>query len=260
MDRIDDSQYQTRAQRDEESDYLLTRSIQNNGVLQPILLRDMGENFIIIAGHRRFAAAKEIRLEEIPAYVLGADDGHSETMAFHENVFRRDLSPIEEAAAVNDMLSSREFNNESLAKALNKSTNWIAERVVMCEWPAEVSFAVHTGRISVSAARNLVRIADETRRQMLTNYAVDNGATARVTAAWLQSEQAGIPADHPADIEPVPGAPPMVISEPQIPCIFCEQQFKQINITYLPICGTCQSEVVLNFKHLLKQQESGNTR
>jgi ParB family chromosome partitioning protein len=232
--------------------HTLVESVRDNGILQPILLRTDGDKFEVVAGHRRFKAAQMCGLAAVPACIMDDNDGNPKALAYHENIFRHDLTPIEESAAVLDMLQSDEFDIETLAAALNKSINWIAQRVAMCEWPVEVAAAVHAGKISTAAAWNLAKIKDQMRRKMLVDYAAENGATARVTAAWLQSEQAGMAQADPEDIEPGEAPPTPTKIEPYTPCVVCSGQFKMINLSFLPICGPCNEIVLAAAKELQK--------
>lgn len=222
----------------------LVCSVMRDGLLVPILLRPVEDGYTIVAGHRRFAAVKKLGWHYIAAQILGKDEQVGWGGAFAENMFRQDLTPIEEAAAVKDCIDNGSYTVDTLSRALGRSENWIKDRLAMMEWPEDVLAVVHDGALSVSAARNLAYIEDEVQRKMLSQYAVDNGATARITAAWLQSYEAGKIVDQPGDVEPVPANSVLPPIEPYTPCVMCSRKFKMVDLRYTPICSDCSPLLV----------------
>lgn len=222
----------------------LVSSVMRDGLLVPILLRSVEDGYTIVAGHRRFAAVSKLGWHYIAAQILGADEDVGWGGAFAENMFRQDLTPIEEAAAVKDCIDSETYTIETLANALGRSQNWIHDRLDMMKWPDDVLAVVHDGTLSVAAARNLSDIDVEVHRKMLIQYAVDNGATARITAAWYQSFCAGKLVDQPGDVEPVPANSVLPPIEPYTPCVMCSRKFKMVELRYTPICSDCSPLLV----------------
>lgn len=222
----------------------LVSSVMRDGLLVPILLRPVEDGYTIVAGHRRFAAVSKLGWHFIPAQILGKDEDVGWGGAFAENMFRQDLTPIEEAAAVKDCIDNGAYTIETLSRALGRSTNWITDRLEMMTWPDDVLAIVHSGSLSVSAARNLAGIDNDVHRHMLLQYAVDNGATARITAAWLQSFQAGKICNDPGEVEPVPASSVLPPIEPYTPCVMCSRKFKMVELRYTPICSDCSPLLV----------------
>ena len=241
---IDDADYQTRLAVDDDALRELTESVRRDGVLVPILLTPEADGYLVIAGHRRFKAANLVGLQEIPAYIIPADEAGRWSGAFAENMFRQDLTAIEEAAAIVDCLESGRYDVDSLGKALGKSRHWIDDRVMIASWPEDVQEMVHLGGLSCAAARNLAMIGDEVHRGMLLTYARDNGASARSTAAWLQAWEAGKEYRDPGEV-PVadPGAAIAPI-EPYCPCVICDRKLKMIELHYSPVCSGCSEYLV----------------
>ena len=232
----------------------LVASIRRDGVITPVLLREKNGGYEVIAGHRRMEAVRELRLGEVPAYITDCDDAGRAGLCFAENLFRQDLSAIEQAAAIVDCLKSGEFTEGSLASALGRSEQWIRHNIIIASWPDDLQQVVHEGRLSVSAAQNLAVITDNMHRKMLVDYACENGATARTTAAWLQAWQAGRLSDFPGDVDVEPakkGAPPI---EPYTLCAVCKNPLKMIELSYLPVCARC-SEIVMEIARSLADKE-----
>jgi ParB family chromosome partitioning protein len=242
--KINEDDYKMRESIGGEAFDELVSSIMRDGLLVPILLRPVEDGYTIVAGHRRFAAVSKLGWHYIAAQILGKDEDVGWGGAFAENMFRQDLTPIEEAAAVLDCIENEAYTLESLARALGRSINWVMDRLAMMKWPDDVLAVVHSGVLSVSAARNLAGIDDEVHRNMLVQYAVDNGATARITAAWLQSYQAGKICNDPGDVEPVPANSVLPPIEPYTPCVMCSRKFKMVELRYTPICSDCSPLLV----------------
>lgn len=222
----------------------LVSSIMRDGLLVPILLRSVEDGYTIVAGHRRFAAVTKLGWHYIASQILGADEDVGWGGAFAENMFRQDLTPIEEAAAVKDCIASEVYTIETLSNALGRSNAWILDRLEMMTWPADVLAVVHAGSLSVSAARNLAEIDEDAHRGMLLQYAVDNGATARITAAWAQSYHAGKMVDQPGDVEPLPPSSVLPPIEPYTPCVMCSRKLKMVELRYVPVCSDCSPLLV----------------
>jgi len=222
----------------------LVSSVMRDGLLVPILLRHVEAGYTIVAGHRRFAAVTKIGWHYIPAQILGPEEDVGWGGAFAENMFRQDLTPIEEAAAVQDCITNGAYNVDTLSRALGRSVGWVKDRLDMMSWPDDVLAVVHSGSLSVAAARNLAGIDDEVHRSMLVEYAVSNGATARITAAWYQSFQAGKMCNEPGEIEPVPANSVLPPIEPYTPCVMCGRKYKMVELRYTPICSDCSPLLV----------------
>lgn len=255
---IRDDDYQMRNVGDDENFNELVDSVRFLGVLMPILLKKRADNFHVVAGHRRFKAAQIANLSEVPAYVFAEESSIGWNAAFAENLYRKDLSPIEEAAAIQDCLAGGVMNVKSLSAALCRSEAWINDRISFLEWPDDLTLAVHVGKISVSAARNLTLIDDDTHRSMLISYAVDNGATARTTAAWLQAWRAGTEVSDPGDLPLEEGRNALPPIKPYTPCIICGVKQEMAHLTYAPVCAGC-SEIVMSVAREVRSRDAVGT-
>ncbi len=134
----------------------LKKSIKEHGVLQPILVREVGDKYEIIAGERRFRAAQALDLIEIPAVVKNMSDADSMLIALIENIQRANLSPIEEAESLQQILTSRSCTQEELAKLIGKGRSYIANTLRLLTLPSEVQEMVKSGKLSAGHARTLV--------------------------------------------------------------------------------------------------------
>ena len=239
MDEISEGPYHVRAEEKDEAIAELAASISRVGILNPLRVCAEGDGYLLIAGHRRLSAAKIAGLGQVPCIVSQARGAQAREVSIAENFFRKDLSPIEQASAINDCVNDGVMDIEQIAAAMNRQPAWIEDQLSLLEWPDDVISALHMGVISVSAARNLALIADDTYRLTLLNMALENGATARTTAAWLQAWRAAKPASEAAAAGPVsPGsASPTVAS--YLICVGCQNEFLPGQIPFVPLCSNC---------------------
>ena len=217
----------------------LAASIRRIGIIVPLVVAAEGDSFLLIAGHRRLAAAKRLGLSEVPCCIREAAGADGVEVSFAENLFRLDLSPVELAAGIKDVLTKNIMDVQALAKAMHRTSHWVNAQVFLLSWPADVLEAVHAGWLSVSAASNLALVTEDTYRDFLLKNACDSGATARTTAAWLQAFQSMQPPEAAILSEPVAGEAASVPMVPQAPCLGCGQVYRSDQLSHVPMCSPC---------------------
>ena len=153
------NKFQPRRQFAKESLEELTNSIKEQGVIQPIVVRPNKSSegkYEIIAGERRWLAAQNAGLHEIPVVILNVDDVKSLEFAIVENVQRQDLNPIEEAKGYQRLVEDFNYNQEKLSKFIGKSRSYIANSLRLLSLPQEVHLMVEQGNLSAGHARSLI--------------------------------------------------------------------------------------------------------
>ena len=153
------NKFQPRRQFAKESLEELTNSIKEQGVIQPIVVRPNKSSegkYEIIAGERRWLAAQNAGLHEIPVVILNVDDLKSLEFAIVENVQRQDLNPIEEAKGYQRLVEDFNYNQEKLSKFIGKSRSYIANSLRLLSLPQEVHLMVEQGNLSAGHARSLI--------------------------------------------------------------------------------------------------------
>ncbi|MBA7563310.1 Nucleoid occlusion protein [subsurface metagenome] len=254
--KIEVGQHRQRSEGEDEEIQELTASIRRVGVLVPIIVVPKDDRFLLVAGHRRIAAAAAAGLAEVPAIVREGNEAENAEVCFAENFFSLDLSPVERAAAIRECLDNGTMNIEELAKVFHRTEQWVTAQANLTKWAPEVLHAIHTKRISVSAGRNLALIDDPQYRAFLLNNAVENGASARATAAWLQHYQLSRPPAEVLAAVSVDGPQPAAIVIPQGPCLFCCHTFRTDALNFMGVCSQC----LANFqqaRETVDQQPSG---
>lgn len=182
------NQYQPRDHFDEETLDSLTNSVRELGVLQPLLVRRDGDSYELIAGERRWRAAKRAGLQDVPVIVREADDTASLEQALVENLHRQDLNALEEAAAYQQLVDEFEFTQAKIAKRVGKSRSAIANTLRLLALPMGVQRLVGTGQLSAGHARTILGCEDEDQQVALAQRCVDEQLTVRELEQVLRGD------------------------------------------------------------------------
>ncbi|MDR2634355.1 MAG: ParB/RepB/Spo0J family partition protein [Clostridiales bacterium] len=174
IDRVEPNPDQPRKSFNEESLRELAASIAKVGVIQPILVCQNGEKYIIIAGERRYRATLLAGLTEIPAIIRSDAPIENQQIALIENLQREDLNPIEIAEAISDLIVNYKLTQEEVASALGKSRPVVTNLLRLLLLPPEVIQMVRDGRLSSSHARCLVVIDDKEILVQFARHAAEN--------------------------------------------------------------------------------------
>ena len=179
MATIDPKTDQPRKSFDAEALSQLADSIAANGILQPILVRETGDRYEIIAGERRFRAARLAGLSEIPALVLDADDEAAAKYALIENLQREDLNPYEEAAAIRKLMDEYGLSQEQVAGSIGRSRSAVANALRLLELPEDAVKLVTDGTLSAGHARTLLGLLDKERIGDVARKCVESAMSVR---------------------------------------------------------------------------------
>ena len=159
----------------------LARSIQNRGVLQPILVQSAGnDEYTVVAGERRFRAAKLAGLTEIPVLIRSFSELEKTEIALIENLQREDLSPVEEAQGYKTLIDLGKLTQEDVAQRVGKSRATVANSLRLLKLPAEILEALDKGRISAGHARALLAVQDEATQTKLFRRILEQELSVRV--------------------------------------------------------------------------------
>lgn len=173
IDSIIPNRFQPRLQFDDEALNELAASIKEHGIIQPLVLRRVGDKFEIIAGERRFKAAQLAGLTSVPAVISDLDDNESAEVAIIENTHRRDLSPIEEAKSYKKLLDRKYVTQEQLASRLGTSQSNVANKIRLLTLDETVQNALLKEQISERHARSLLRVTDKFKQVDLLNKTIN---------------------------------------------------------------------------------------
>jgi len=212
MTSIRPNPLQPRTHFDEEAMSSLASSIREVGVLQPILVRETGDGeYELIAGERRWRAARRAGLQTMPVLVQSVSDVHSLEQALVENLHREDLNPLEEAGAFQQLVDEFGYTHEQVAARVGKSRTVVTNTLRLLQLPAGVQRALADGAISAGHARALLGTPDRSFQEDLAKRAVSEGLTVRSLEEAVRRHTSGEDAAPPPESEngsaPAPQTP-----------------------------------------------------
>ena len=179
IDYIIPNRFQPRLTFDEKSLNELASSIKEHGIIQPLVLRRLGDKYEIIAGERRYKAAQLAGLTEVPAIISNIDDNKSAEIALVENVQRRNLNSLEEAKSYKKILDKEGLTQDELAKKIGVSQSTIANKLRLLNLTSEAQDALMNDKISERHARSLLSVIDPEKQKALLNKVISERLTVR---------------------------------------------------------------------------------
>ncbi len=197
--RIRNNPYQPRKRFDADELKQLTDSVRAHGILQPLLVKDAGDHYQLIAGERRLRAAQAAGLGQIPVHVVAFDDQQVYEAALVENIQRTDLNPIEKAHGFKDYLTRFGVSNEQLGAKLGIDRTSVSNLLGLLNLPADVQDAVRLGQISLGHAKILKGLNDPERQSALTKQITLQGLSVQGLDAMLKEQKAAAAAEAETD-------------------------------------------------------------
>ena len=198
---------QPRRQFSPEALQELVSSVKERGVLQPLLVRRKGAGYELIAGERRYRAAREAGLPDVPVILMDVADGESLELALVENLQREDLNPMEEAEGYRVLGEKFDLTQEQIATRVGKARASVANALRLLGLPLEIREAVTAGRLSVGHAKALLALEIEEEQKLLARRAIQEGLSVRSLERIIERATKGprrkarvsqedIPSDH----------------------------------------------------------------
>ena len=168
LDKIVPNRYQPRREFSDDSIKELAETLDKDGLLQPIVVREDGkDHYEIIAGERRYRAAKSLNWETIPAIVNNMNDDQAASLALIENLQREDLNPIDEAKAYTNLMKLNDLTQTALAKDMGKSQSYVANKLRLLKLDDDVQKALMEGKITARHGRALLNLSDDDQERVL---------------------------------------------------------------------------------------------
>ena len=207
LDEITPNPSQPRRNFDEESLAGLAQSIAHVGILQPVVVRPGDtEGYVLVAGERRWRAARQAGLSEIPAIVRADDEATSLTEALIENVQREDLNPLEEAAGYRQLLEDFGMTHEQVADRVGKSRSSVSNTLRLLGLPPEIQGMLARGELTAGHARALLGLEDNAFAEHIARRAAGEGWSVRQVERAVRDREAGQPPDRPSERAARPAA------------------------------------------------------
>lgn len=188
INKLEANEKQPRTHFEKEKIQELSASIQQNGLLQPIVVRPYQGKYQIVVGERRFRACKLAGLQEVPCLVQELDEKQTATAAIVENIQRENLSPIEEALAYQQLLDTQNLTQEQLAQKVGKKQSTIANKLRLLQLPMTVQEAVRRRDITERHARALLKLDTTAKQNNMLREIMDKGLNVEQTEQKIKSK------------------------------------------------------------------------
>ena len=180
LSKIKTNPYQPRKEFDKKSLEDLALSIKQKGVISPITVREEKNNYILIAGERRYRASKSIKLKEIPAYVIDVkNDSDMMQIALIENIQRENLNPMEESEAYALLQNQFKLSQNDIAKSVGKNRSTIANSLRLLQLPLEIRKSLKKNKITAGHARAILSMATKSGMLKLWKMIINDGLSVR---------------------------------------------------------------------------------
>jgi ParB family chromosome partitioning protein len=189
IEQIEQNPFQPRKAFDEEELISLRESIRTHGLLQPLVVRPIGDHFQLVAGERRLRAAAAAGLTDVPVHVVDFNDQQILEAALVENIQRSDLNPIEKAQGFKDYLKRFSMTQEQLATRLGLDRTTISNLVNLLDLPLEVQEAVRLQQISLGHAKVLKGIGSSERQVSVCREIIGRGLSVRATETLIKDQK-----------------------------------------------------------------------
>lgn len=217
----------------------LLNSIRQVGILYPLMVLETDKELLLISGYRRFQAAKELGFATAPCFCLKTGIDDAEILRMHENLYREDVSPLQEAVCFIRLERTYHFTREKIAKLIGKSKAYITQRIQILSWPDNLQQSLSAGHVSYSIARELSAVTEQTELTRLLELAVQSGATVRTVLSWvnewkvekeLRTQQNELKMEAPAMSQ---------TAENNSQCFLCGKDNSTANLIAVNICKQC---------------------
>ena len=177
---------QPRKTFDQEKIAELANSISEHGIIQPLIVREISTGYEIVAGERRWRAARQAKLKKVPCIVREFTDEENMLIAIIENMQREDLNPIEEAEGLNQMIKTYGLTQEEVSKSVSKSRPYITNSLRLLRLPGEIRDLVSEGKISTGHARAIVNVDSKKEQADICGKIIEEGLSVRAVEKMVK--------------------------------------------------------------------------
>lgn len=246
-----------RLQTDPEHIRQLASDFQQHGQLHPITLAPNDDGYTLVAGNNRLLAAKLLGWETIASIVISQNRMTVASVRLAENLTRANLSPIEEAVQLNELIQLHPFGLQGIAQVVDRRPEWILGRLDLLDWPPNLQEQIHAGRISMTAGAHLAKIHDHEKRDRYIRHAANHGISAATASLWRREADTDFLRESKTSEFCAFSPERELPGKRQALCRICGQLIQIHDITVLHCCTSCRSaiESSLQPQHHAPQQQ-----
>lgn len=255
IDLIDEPEAPARLDPQDDEIYELAESIAEIGLINPLTVKPKENGrYEIIAGHRRYLACKLAGLKKVPVIVSDKAEERAAEIMLTENVARKNMSPIEEAAMLKELSDLKGYGIGALARITGKSKSWVRERLDLLFLKPELQKALHEGKINIKQAKILDKVEEDDIRARWLKEAIAGHATANTLEMWYRS--------YLADKEYIEDAEKYLdelreerkFEPPKGQCYICGERLEYDRLVSIIICKKCKFELT---KAIMEVKDAG---
>jgi ParB family chromosome partitioning protein len=217
----------------------LTASIKKLGVIEPLIVAKAKVGYILQAGKRRLTAARAAGLLTVPCIVLELDQEKGFAITIHENLYRQDLNPTDEALIYQQLRDKHGYSSREIAHMVGQSEGYISQRLQIILWPDNLTDALKKELISFSVARELSAIGDTKHRNYCLRWAIEQGANYRTVRNWRIAHESSIPANSGSTDYSQPPEEHIQTPVVQMPCYWCDTWHDPDKVITIHLCTEC---------------------
>lgn len=252
LDKLKPPEFDSRITSSPEDDDELMESIKENGILLPLIVKNVGDGFEIVAGHRRFTQAGRAGLAAAPCIVTDGTGIQLEIIKSHENLKRLDLSHIDQGMHFAYLIKTYKLTEGKVSIIVGKCISYVSQHLALLHSDPDILTAVHDGSLNFSVARELNICKNPDERARLGKIAINDGASSPVVRSWVQEsnrETENLESDHK---ELSHNLPPETPQHPLYPCSACEVPVPILKMIVVRLCTECHDII---FKPIAEEKQ-----
>lgn len=243
LDLIDDPERPMRSEITDASVEDLVMSIKQVGIIEPLVVKPVNGRYEVIAGHRRLYASKLAKIPQVSCYVIKANSEQTEMLKIHENLYRQNINPTDEAKHFSYLIQKQKMSPTKISQLISKSLSYVTDRLGILNYPDFLMEAMSKGEISFSVAKEFAHFDDLKQMRSAVYYAKRGGMTQEMARKWVQdfkrSQENNLIQDQPQ----IAGNGEAQIIEHTAMCVYCRKGLRLIEAEVVYMHNECLKSV-----------------
>lgn len=253
ISNINPPQLNIRNQLDIDKLTELAESIKEVGLINDITVRQTADGYEVESGKRRFYACKQLGLKSIRCKIVKSDDEQAVVRRVHENLYREDITPLEEAQIVCYLHYELKWDLSQIESKLRKSRAWVETRIDIFNMPSDLKSALENKQIGIAVAQQLFKVEDELKRKYFLELSVLHGATSRQVMQWIIDFHKENFTPSPDSVHEMNTIQTTPMPTGLIECYICSQGTNPVRAMNVNICQGCWTDIYQSKKNLRKE-------